>query len=297
MSEFLNHKIDFVVAISVQNANPNGDPLNGNRPRINAEGHGVISDVCLKRKIRNRLADMGENIFVQSNDRNEDGFDSLQSRAEATLSGLESNQQKFHNTACATWFDVRAFGQLFAYNSKKKGKKGEPSDDGASPSDSVSVGVRGPVSIQSAVSISPIQIEEVKITKSVNGTPTKTGKKSSDTLGDKYCVPFGIYVFKGSINSRLAEKTGFTQKDADAIHNALKTLFVNDESSARPSGSMEVLKVFWFEHNTRDGSYPSGVVHRSVDVILNRDFPSSLEDVSFENKSLSGLNCDIYSTI
>lgn len=297
MSDFLNHKIDFVVAISVQNANPNGDPLLGNRPRTNFQGHGVITDVCIKRKIRNRLADMGHSIFVQANDRSNDGFDSLQSRAEATLSGLESNPVKYHDTACSTWIDVRSFGQLFAFNGKKKGRKSageEPTNDAA---DSVSIGVRGPVSIQSAVSITPVEVEEVKITKSVNGIPAKNGKKSSDTLGDEFRIPFGIYVFRGSINSRLAEKTGFTQQDADAIHEALKTLFVNDESSARPSGSMEVLKVYWFEHPTRDGSYPSGAVHRSVQVTPNNEFISGLDNVSFALNELSNLPCNIYSAI
>lgn len=301
MSDFLNHKIDFAVAILVKNANPNGDPLLGNRPRMNAQGYGVISDVCIKRKIRNRMADFGIDIFVQSADRKMDDFDSLQSRAEASLSGLESDPQAFQEAACKHWADVRAFGQLFAYSTKKskKSKKGEKESDdaGSSGGTSVSLGIRGPVTIQQAVSISPIEIEETKITKSVNGSSTDNGKRSSDTMGDKFSVPFGVYVFYGSINSRLAEKTGFTAEDAEAVHEALKTLFENDESSARPSGSMEVIKVYWFEHPTRDGSYPSGVVHRSVQITPNGDFITSIQDVIFERKELTGLPCEEYSTI
>ena len=163
--ETLQHKIDFSLIITATNANPNGDPLNGNRPRETYEGYGEISDVCIKRKIRNRLQDMGEHIFVQSDDRCNDGFDSLRSRAEgnealkAVSKGKNTNRDEYARTACAEWIDVRSFGQVFAF-------KG----------DAVSVGVRGPVSIQHAVSISPVDIVSMQITKSVNGESGKEEK-------------------------------------------------------------------------------------------------------------------------
>lgn len=249
----LDHKIDFAVVFSVTNANPNGDPLNGNRPRQNFEGYGEVSDVAIKRKIRNRLQDMGEAIFVQSDDRANDGFKSLNDRAEAVpelakiKKDKKGNADTFALIAAQTWFDVRAFGQVFAF-------KG----------DSLSVGVRGPVSIHPAISIEPINITSTQITKSVNSV---TGdKKGSDTMGMKHRVDHGIYKFVGSINTQLAEKTGFTNEDAQKIKEALLSLFENDASSARPEGSLEVVKVIWWEHNSKLGQYSSAKVHRSVSV-------------------------------
>ena len=119
----LDHKIDFAAIISVTKANPNGDPLNGNRPRQNYDGKGEMSDVCIKRKIRNRLQDMGDSIFVQSQDRTDDGFQSLRDRAdsnETLKKALVDKKSKitsdeFASVACSEWTDVRSFGQVFAF--------------------------------------------------------------------------------------------------------------------------------------------------------------------------------------
>ncbi|MGN0688973.1 MAG: type I CRISPR-associated protein Cas7, partial [Oscillospiraceae bacterium] len=117
----LQNKIDFSLIITATGANPNGDPLDGNRPRISFDGFGEISDVCIKRKIRNRLQDMGEKIFVQSDDRCDDGCDSLRTRAEnnaalkAIKNGKNTDRELFEKTACAEWIDVRSFGQVFAF--------------------------------------------------------------------------------------------------------------------------------------------------------------------------------------
>ena len=254
----LSNKIDFAVTIMADNANPNGDPLNGNRPRTTSEGLGEISDVAIKRKIRNRLQDEGESIFVQMDERSDDGARSLTDRMNAflkTLSAADRKQKKVvFDDVCAQWMDVRSFGQVFAF------KKGEGTD-------AVSLGVRGPVSIQSAFSVQPIAIDDVQITKSVNSETTDTDKKSSDTMGMKYRVSGrAVYRTFGSISTQLAEKTGFSDEDAEKIKNALLTLFENDESSARPAGSMEVLKVVWFTHNSKYGQYSSAKVHRAVSV-------------------------------
>jgi CRISPR-associated protein Csd2 len=110
----LTNKIDFAVIFKVKNANPNGDPLNGNRPRTNYEGLGEVSDVCIKRKLRNRLMENGQSIFVQSDDNKVDEYVNLRSRADTVLSAndpIKIQKQK----ACATWFDVRAFGQVFPF--------------------------------------------------------------------------------------------------------------------------------------------------------------------------------------
>lgn len=276
----LSHKIDFVVILSVTKANPNGDPLNGNRPRQNYDGRGEISDVAIKRKIRNRLLDMGEKIFVQSDDRKADDFKSLRERADAhpelakMLKGKNPSSDEFAKLACQEWIDVRSFGQVFAF-------KGSD----------LSVGVRGPVSIHTATSIDPIDIVSTQITKSVNSV---TGdKRSSDTMGMKHRVDFGVYLFKGSINTQLAEKTGFTEEDAEKIKQALITLFENDSSSARPDGSMEVHKVYWWEHSSKLGQYSSAKVHRSLKVNPTTSEPKSFDDYTIEFEELDGLNVEV----
>lgn len=254
----LQNKIDFALVFSAENANPNGDPLNGNRPRTTSEGYGEVSDVALKRKIRNRLQDDGKRIFVQSDERADDGKKSLSDRFNSFLKELPKDEQKnkefVRNAVCGQWLDVRAFGQVFAF------KK-------AHDVDGVSLGVRGPVTIQPAFSTSPVAIDDIQITKSVNSETTDTGKKSPDTMGMKYRVSGrAIYTTFGSISPQLAEKTGFSDEDAEAIKHALVTLFENDESSARPSGSMEVLWVVWFSHDSKSGQYSSAKVRRAVKV-------------------------------
>lgn len=260
----LTKKIDFAVVFKVKNANPNGDPLNGNRPRTIYEGNGEVSDVCIKRKIRNRLMEADKSIFVQSDDNRKDSHPSLRSRADAVLSGIKSTEEIVRK-ACETWFDVRAFGQLFAFKAtggkKGKAKEGEEAGDDKG----VSIGIRGPVSVQSAFSISPVNVTSIQITKSVSGEGDGT-KRGSDTMGMKHRVDRGIYAFYGSMNPQLAVKTGFSDNDAKTIKELLPKLFENDASSARPEGSMEVLKVIWWQHNSASGQASSAKVHRSLTV-------------------------------
>lgn len=275
MGEFTN-KIDFEVVITVNHANPNGDPLNGNRPREDFDGFGEISDVCLKRKIRNRLQDMGEKIFVQSDERCDDGCKSLSDRVKKNEEMQKALKAKdndaYAKAACETWFDVRAFGQVFAFKP-------------------ISVGVRGPVTIQSAFSAAPIDIESIQITKSVNSETSD--KKGSDTMGMKYRVNFALYTVKGSINHQLAEKTGFSDEDALKIKEALRTLFENDASSARPDGSMEVVKVYWWRHNCPMGQYSSAKVHRLLKIEKKTEVPKTIDDYEFRLDSLPGLEVEV----
>ena len=287
----LQNKIDFVALISVNMANANGDPLNGNRPRTDYNGLGEMSDVCIKRKLRNRMQDLGYNIFVQSADRAIDGFSSLSERADALLKE-EKNAVVFAEKACKTWMDVRSFGQVFAFGDKKKGKK-SADDNENEGKNGVSIGVRGPISIHPAVTVSPVEIESWQITKSVNGKPNE--KRSSDTMGQKHFVRFGLYKVKGSINVQLAEKTGFTEEDADVVKECLRTLFMNDASSARPDGSMEVVKLYWFEHNCKDGQYSSAKVHRSIKVALkDKDaIPTSVDDYDITIEKLPDLAAEV----
>lgn len=269
----LQNKIDFAVIFRVKNANPNGDPLNGNRPRTDYSNFGEMTDVSVKRKIRDRLlerwvaagkADDGGMIFVQSDDRKADEHKSLRARAEAVL-GKALGSDQTASLACSKWLDVRAFGQLFALKSNKKA--GKKNDDGSDDEGDtgVSIGIRGPVTVQSAFSVEPIDITSTQITKSVSGEGDGT-KRSSDTMGTKHRVDQGIYRFFGSMNPQLAEKTGFSDTDAQILKAVLPKLFENDESSARPAGSMEVVKVFWWQHNCKSGQYSSAKVHRSLTV-------------------------------
>lgn len=269
----LQNKIDFAVILRVKNANPNGDPLNGNRPRTDYSNFGEMTDVSIKRKIRDRLLehwvadgkkDDGNMIFVQSDDRKADEARSLRARAEAVL-GNKFGSEETAKLACNKWLDVRAFGQLFALKSNKKaGKKKEDGTDEEGDT-GVSIGIRGPVTVQSAFSIEPIDITSTQITKSVSGEGDGT-KRGSDTMGMKHRVDRGVYIFYGSMNPQLAEKTGFSNADAATIKLVLPRLFENDESSARPAGSMEVSKVIWWKHNCKSGQYSSAKVHRTLNV-------------------------------
>jgi len=255
----LENKIDFAVIISVNKANPNGDPLNGNRPRIDYEGYGEISDVCLKRKIRNRLLADGIPIFVQSDDNKIDDMVSLKARAESDEFGLGKDAFNSKKTppvktaqmSCEKWFDVRTFGQLFAF--KGSGKDG------------VSIPIRGPVTIQSAFSVEPVSITSLQITKSVSGEGDGK-KKSSDTMGMKHRVDKAVYVAFGAMSPQLAERTGFGNDDAEIIKKVLPRMFEGDASSARPEGSMSVEKVIWWQHDSRSGQFSSARVHRTLQV-------------------------------
>lgn len=279
----LKGKIDFALIISVTNANPNGDPLNGNRPRENFDGYGEISDVCIKRKIRNRFQDMGERVFVQSDDRSDDSFTSLKDRAEGCVElkaemdkKKKANRDRFSEIACRQWIDVRAFGQVFAF-------KGEE----------VSVGIRGPVSIQQAVSKSPVDIISMQITKSVNSEAGKDSK-ASDTMGTKHRIGFGLYVVKGSVNVQLAEKTGFSQEDAELLKEALKTLFENDASSARPEGSMEVCRLYWWQHNEKTPAVSTAKIHRSIKIKELKNRPESFGDYEIELEELPCVKPEVF---
>ena len=260
----LQNKIDFALVLRVKHANPNGDPLNGNRPRTDYGGLGEITDVCLKRKLRDRLQEQGEAIFVQSDDQKIDGETSLRNRAESDVNGLGkksfakgSKKEETAKAACAKWFDVRAFGQVFAF-----GKEGDASG--------VSIPIRGPLTIQSAFSKEPVSITSTQITKSVSGEGDGS-KRGSDTMGMKHRVDQGVYECYGSINTQLADRTGFSDADAGVIKSILPKLFENDASSARPDGSMSVMTVVWWRHNSKAGQYSSAKVHESLRGILQAD--------------------------
>lgn len=297
--ETLKNKIDFAIVFSVNGANPNGDPLNGNRPRTNYDGLGEVSDVCIKRKIRNRLMEADHDIFVQSDDNRMEGdeYRSLRSRAEGELKSKPEDQKAYREEVCKKWIDVRAFGQVFAYKAKsekpKKGKEVRDEQEEKSDNASVSIGIRGPVSIHSAFSVIPVSVSSMQITKSVSGEGDGA-KKASDTMGMKHRVDHGVYVTYGAINPQLASKTWFTDEDAKAIKNAIEHLFDNDASSARPEGSIEVVTVIWWQHNCPAGQYSSAIVHRTLGVTPKVQDSKVVEDYSIKLKKLDGLKPQIF---
>lgn len=285
-SNVLKSKIDFVAILSVKGANPNGDPLNGNYPRTDNYGNGEISDVCIKHKIRSRM--------VKLLDRPEDGIrgadmvlirestgdnDTVKSRMESkkvtppkkkkAKNGEEENETSgskhdaiFEGKACKEWADVRFFGQVFAMK------------------EYISSSVRGPVTINYAKSVYPVDVNAKQITKCCS---MEKNNKNSDTMGIKYSVEHNLYVFQGSINADVARKTGFTTDDAELLKECIVTLFSGDASAARPDGSMEVVKLYWFTHNSLEGRLSAAKIHRSVKVQKKEgiEFPLSVDDYTF----------------
>ena len=275
----LSKKVDFMAIITVEDANPNGDPLNGNRPRQHYDNTGFITPVCIKRKLRNRLQDMGNKILIQQNDRVDDGLKSISERLDSVPEIKAARQKKANDIiaekACEYFADVRAFGATIALKDK------------------TSVGVRGPVTIQQARSIGAVDIDSNQITKSTNSEPGDS--KGSDTMGMLHSVRYGIYVIKGSMNPILAKRTGFSDKDADDLKKALHTLFVNDESAARPSGSMNVYKMYWWEQPEDDIRYSSMKLFDSIHINMKDPYGilSSTDDIEIQEDDLPDIKPEI----
>lgn len=277
----LENKVDFIMTIEVNNANPNGDPLAGNTPRIDSKGYGEISDVCIKRKIRNRMQDEGYEIFVKSRERQDDGFNSLEERYNEFFKGEKDNLvvEKGFNEK---WIDVRTFGQVITYEKK-------------------SIGIRGPVSISIGKSLSPIDITTMQIVRSTNGMEAKSQSgRSSDTMGTKHYVEYGVYAIYGSVNCFFAEKTGFDKDDLEVLKESLRTLFINDSSSARPEGSMEVKEIFWFEHSSKLGNVSSAKIRELVtwdksdsEKDKYEDYNVHINEEVFSKLENEGLNLEI----
>ena len=277
----LENKVDFIMTIEVNNANPNGDPLAGNNPRIDSKGYGEISDVCIKRKIRNRMQDEGYEIFVKSRERQDDGFNSLEERYNEFFKGEKDNLvvEKGFNEK---WIDVRTFGQVITYEKK-------------------SIGIRGPVSISIGKSLSPIDITTMQIVRSTNGMEAKSQSgRSSDTMGTKHYVEYGVYAIYGSVNCFFAEKTGFDKDDLEVLKESLRTLFINASSSARPEGSMEVKEIFWFEHSSKLGNVSSAKIRELVtwdksdsEKDKYEDYNVHINEEVFSKLENEGLNLEI----
>lgn len=275
----LGSKIDFMAVITVEDANPNGDPLNGNRPRQHYDNTGFITPVCIKRKLRNRLQDMDKRILIQQNDRSDDGLTSISDRLnlieEIKVARKKKDNAVIAQKACETFEDVRAFGATIALK------------------DQTSVGVRGPVTIQQAKSVGMVDIDSNQITKSTNSETSDT--KGADTMGMMHSVRYGIYIIKGSINPVLAKRTGFTDEDAEDIKEALRTLFLNDESAARPAGSMNVEKLYWWKQPADNIRYSTKRLMDTIHISLKDpdEIISGIDDVLITETDLPDIKPEI----
>lgn len=241
----LTHRYDFVLFFDVQNGNPNGDPDAGNMPRIDPEtGHGIVTDVCLKRKVRNyvELAKEGATgfrIYVQEkavlNERNAEAYTALNLKPEAKkLPKKEEDARAVTRWMCDNFYDIRTFGAVM--------------------STEVNCGqVRGPVQFTFARSEEAIVPAEVSITRMA-----VTNMKDRDnecTMGRKFIVPYGLYRVEGFISAPLAEKTGFSEADVELLWESLINMFEHDHSAAR--SKMSSRKLFVFKHEKRMGNAPA----------------------------------------
>lgn len=294
-------KKDFIAIISATRVNPNGGPTAAGRPLMDWQGRSVIQDVCIKQLIRNRLQDMGFEILYQSDGRETDICRSIADRFR-TLSPTPG--ETTYEALCRRCADVRAFGAVVAYSNKAKAtdKKAKTQQIDAAPSSvwdsenneaSVSLKVRGCVFIQDTVSVCPIDVEEAHIAKSLNGSPVKEGRMSSDRLGWRYRVPHALYIIYGSVKPFWAAKTGFSEEDAMTLKRCVATLFENSESASRPIGSMKVEQFYWAEHKNKV-CIASSAVFDSVKVAATCEKPSSIDDyiISIDATGLNGVDVE-----
>ncbi len=258
----LQNRIDFLGVIVAERCNPNGDPVDRNVPRCDFDGYGYISDVCLKRKIRDRLYDAGYEIFVSQPWQLPGDVKSLKDQVnkvpEMVKARKEKDEEAFGKAACEKWIDVRSFGQVFAFKGNNF----------------ISTPVRGPVSICEAKTLDIVNINQEFITKVINLDDAQNDSGiSSDRLGSRFKINHGAYVFRGSIHTQLAEKTGFSDEDAEAIKNAILHMYQGDASINRPSGSICLHRLYWWQHNCPNGQYSPIKVFRSVHLKPEAEYP------------------------
>lgn len=250
------NRYEFVLLFDVENGNPNGDPDAGNMPRIDPEtGHGLVTDVCLKRKIRNHVALTKEgaerfNIYIQEkavlNDTNERAYTACGLKAESKkLPKKVEDAKRVTDWMCTNFYDIRTFGAVMTTE--------------------VNCGqVRGPVQMAFARSVEPVVPQEVSITRMAVTTKAEAEKQQGDnrTMGRKHIVPYGLYVAHGFISAPLAEKTGFSDEDLTLFWDALVNMFEHDRSAAR--GLMSSRKLIVFKHENRLGKAPA---HKLFDLV------------------------------
>lgn len=242
------NKIDFVILFDAVDANPNGDPDGGNLPRTDAEtNHGLVTDVCLKRKIRN---------YVQLTRQDAPGYDIyvkekaiLTCQQKKAYDAIENAKvETARDWMCAHFFDIRAFGAVMSLKENNCGQ------------------VRGPVQLSFSRSVDPVTPMEYAITRCAVATEKEAIDQKGDnrTMGRKYTVPYALYMAKGTVNPFLAEQTGFGEEDLGVLIEAITHMFDFDASAARPAGSMAVRKLILFRHDSQLGNAPAHKLYDSI---------------------------------
>ncbi|MCI5150155.1 MAG: type I-C CRISPR-associated protein Cas7/Csd2 [Candidatus Electrothrix sp. MAN1_4] len=253
MSEYIQNRYEFVYLFDVKNGNPNGDPDSGNLPRIDPEtSHGIVTDVCLKRKVRNfiEISKKGAekyNIYVQERavlaERRAPAYEAVKEEK-----GKADKIRKARDWMCANFFDVRTFGAVMSTTTNNCGQ------------------VRGPVQFNFAESIDPVVPMEASITRMAVETAKEADKQGGDnrTMGRKTYIPYGLYRVHGYVSAPLAGNTGFSEDDLKLLWDALINMFDHDRSAAR--GEMAAQKLIVFKHDSELGNAPAHKLFELVDV-------------------------------
>ena len=294
MSEPIKNRYDFVILFDVENGNPNGDPDAGNMPRVDPEtGYGLVTDVCLKRKIRNYVETVKEDapdadryrIYVK------DGVPLNRSDAEAIQAlGISEDlkaakksdpdiDRRLRDYMCAHYFDIRTFGAVMTTFVKGALNCGQ---------------VRGPVQLSFARSIDPVVPQEVTITRVAITTEADAEKKGTE-MGRKHIIPYALYRAEGFVSANLARKTtGFSDEDLQLLWQAILNMFENDHSAAR--GKMAVRELIVFKHDSELGNAPAYKLFDAVQVQRNADViaPRSYQDyrVTVADELPEGVTCE-----
>lgn len=251
-SNAIDNRYEFVILFDVENGNPNGDPDAGNMPRVDSEtGHGIVTDVCLKRKIRNYVELVkndapGNKIFIKEvlNDKLEDAY--LSSGLKKDKKADKDNVITAKNFMCENYYDVRTFGAVMSTGDYPCGV------------------VRGPVQINFAKSIDPVVVQEITITRMAI-TNKKDASKGTTEMGKKSFVPYALYKAEGFISASLAQNvTGFSDEDLELLWEAIINMYEHDRSAAR--GKMTVRKLIVFKHEGVLGNAPSHILLDRIQV-------------------------------
>lgn len=292
MSEVIKNRYEFVVLFDVENGNPNGDPDSGNMPRVDPEtGLGLVTDVCLKRKIRNYIETVKEDsngyrIYIKENiPLNRSDAEAFE-KYEVTEKNVKAKKKedpdldlKIRDWMCSQFYDIRTFGAVMTTFVKAKLNCGQ---------------VRGPIQIGFARSIDPISPQEITITRVAITTEADAENKGTE-MGRKYVVPYGLYRCEGFVSANLARKTtGFTEDDLELFWDAVMNMFENDHSAAR--GKMAVRELIIFKHDTELGCAPAYKlfdlvsVRRKGEVDVPREYQDYEVSIDFDNMP-AGVTC------
>ena len=291
MSEPIKNRYDFVILFDVENGNPNGDPDAGNMPRVDPEtGLGLVTDVCLKRKIRNFVEDVKEDadgyrIYIKDQvPLNRSDAEALSALGvDKDLKAAKKNDpdldRKIRDYMCSHYYDIRAFGAVMTTFVKGALNCGQ---------------VRGPVQLGFARSIDPILPQEVTITRIAITTEADAEKKGTE-MGRKYIVPYGLYRAEGYVSANLARKvTGFSEEDLQLLWQAILNMFENDHSAAR--GKMAVRELIVFKHESELGNAPAYKLFDAVHVARREDVdvPRRYSDyiVTVDENLPAGVSCE-----